>query len=98
MGVNEGEGAGRTPGAAPVAFAPNPFNDATRIRYTAQAAGRLELEAFDATGRLVDRLQTDVKAGVGVISWRPKDLGAGLYFLKVKTPGHETVLKALRTD
>ena len=57
-----------------------------------------ELEAYDATGRLVDRLATDVKAGVGVINWKPRDLGAGLYFLKVKTPGQESVLKALLTD
>jgi len=78
--------------------APNPFSGATQIRYSAQTAGRLELEAYDATGRLVDRLATDVKAGPGVVDWQPKDLGAGLYFLKVKTPGHEMVIKALRTD
>jgi len=78
--------------------APNPFSGATQIRYSAQAAGRLEIEAYDATGRLVDRLATDVKAGPGVVDWQPRDLGAGLYFLKVKTPGRESVFKALRTD
>ena len=78
--------------------APNPFSDATQIRYSAQTAGRLELEAYDATGRLVDRMVIDVKAGVGVLSWRPQELGAGLYFLKVKTPDHESVIKALRTE
>jgi len=81
-----------------IGAAPNPFSDATRIHYSMRTAGRLELEAYDATGRLVDRLVTQVKAGVGVVNWRPRGLGAGLYFLKVKTPDHETVLKTLRTE
>jgi serine protease len=77
---------------------PNPFSEATTIRYSASAPGRLEVEAYDATGRLVDRLVAEVKVGDGAVNWRPKNLGAGLYFLKVKTPGHESVFKALRTD
>jgi hypothetical protein len=98
MGVSEAEGASGTRDAARLICAPNPFNNATRVRYFMRTAGRLELEAYDATGRLVDRLVTDVKAGVGVLNWRPQGLGAGLYFLKVRTPDHESVIKALRTE
>jgi hypothetical protein len=98
LGVSEREGVSRTRDAARLACAPNPFNNATQVRYFMPAAGRLELEAYDATGRLVDQLVTDVKAGVGVLNWRPQGLGAGLYFLKVRTPGRESVIKALRTE
>jgi hypothetical protein len=81
-----------------IAAAPNPFKRATRISYSALAAGRLDVEAYDPTGRLVDRLAANVKAGPGAIDWSPKRLGAGLYFLKVKVPGKESVIKALLTD
>lgn len=81
-----------------VTAAPNPFSRATRISYSALTAGRLDVEAYDATGRLVDRLALNVKAGPGAVNWKPRDLGAGLYFLKVKTPGREAVIKTLLTE
>ncbi len=84
--------------AVRIAAAPNPFSRATRISFSASAAGRLEIEAYDAAGRLADRLAVEVKAGPGAINWRPRQLGAGLYFLKVKTPGREAVIKTLLTE
>ena len=93
--------AGPLPVPSPVVritAAPNPFSRATRISFAAPTAGRLEIEAYDAAGRLVDRLAVNVKAGPGAVNWRPRKLGAGLYFLKVMMPGRESVIKTLLTD
>ena len=81
-----------------IGAAPNPFSGATRVSYSVLTAGRLEIEAYDATGRLVDQLAANVKPGPGVVNWRPKHLGAGLYFLKVRTPDNESVIKTLLTE
>jgi len=64
----------------------------------APTAGRLEIEAYDAAGRLVGRLATNVKPGPGAVNWKPMEMGADLYFLKVKMPGRESVIKALLTE
>jgi hypothetical protein len=96
LGVTE-----RSPVPSPtvrITAAPNPFSHATRISYSTPTAGRLEIEAYDAAGRLVDRLAMNVNAGPGTANWKPKELGAGLYFLKVKVPGREAIIKTLLTE
>ena len=77
---------------------PNPIGPRVTLSFTTPVAGHARLGIYDAAGRLADRLAVEVKAGPGAINWRPRQLGAGLYFLKVKTPGREAVIKTLLTE
>ncbi len=77
---------------------PNPFCQATRIRYTSRQAGNMELSVYDAAGALVERVTTHIEAGSGTFSWRPKNLSRGVYFLDVRTPEDKARLKVLLVE
>jgi hypothetical protein len=95
-GVTEQPGA---PGLDGRAYClPNPFRGGTFVHYTARAAGTVEVRAFDAAGREVDRLQFTTGPGAGSVSWRPANLSRGTYFLRVSTSGDESVAKVLVLD
>ena len=81
-----------------IRLAPNPFNRGTRISYDMPTAGRLTIRVYDAGGRAVSRVfDQDVGAGRGVITWTPKGLTAGIYFLKAKLPAGTQTEKILLT-
>jgi flagellar hook assembly protein FlgD len=49
---------------------PNPFGGMTSIRYSLANESPVELSVFDASGRLVRNLVSDVKgSGVHVVEW-----------------------------
>lgn len=77
---------------------PNPFSRAAGILYASSASGRAELVAYDAGGRQVEQAVFEATAGKGRFLWRPKGLIPGIYFLKVRTPGSESVVKVLLLD
>ena len=68
---------------------PNPFNNATQIRFALDAPGEVELTIFDALGRTVDVLKRSYStAGEKMLPWNATDengilLGSGLYFYRV---------------
>jgi len=73
---------------AEVAAAPNPFNPAAVVSYTAPRAGFATLRAYDVAGRLVDTLLAGpVDAGPGEVAWRPRRLGSGVYLLRFEVGG-----------
>lgn len=72
---------------------PNPFEGATRIRFTLPDAGALSAYVFDAQGRLVRRLLAEYAAVAGeqIVEWDGSDdtgarRGAGVYFIRIVTP------------
>lgn len=78
-----------------LAIAPNPFRKQTVISYNVTSAGRFGIEAYDASGRMLDKVDFDVPAGRGVYVWQPQNLARGVYFLMIKTPDFTTRTKAL---
>lgn len=72
---------------------PNPFNPMTSLRYDVAATGRVVLAVYDASGRLVRKLQDGVlQAGKYQAFWdgRADDgarVGSGVYFARLETNG-----------
>ncbi len=93
--VGLAESPGRVRAARWFEVVPNPFRKGTFVNYFSSTAGRLELEAYDATGRLVEETGLEIGGGSGVYHWQPKNLAHGVYFLNIRTPDKETVTKVL---
>lgn len=74
---------------------PNPFRKKALIHYFANTPGKLTIEAYDATGRLVDQWGKNVSAGPGSFLWQPRNLSRGIYFLSVTTGDTKTRIKAV---
>lgn len=72
---------------------PNPFNPQTTLRFEIPAAGRVQLEVFDARGRRVARLQdAALPAGSHETTWDGRDdagqpAPSGVYFARLEFPG-----------
>lgn len=72
---------------------PNPFNPMTAMRYDVAAPGRVVLSVYDASGRLVRKLQDGLlAAGRYEALWdgRRDDgsrVGSGVYFARLETNG-----------
>ena len=63
---------------------PNPLRvDKATVRFSLPAAGRVRVQLFDATGRLVETpLDRDLSAGTHRVEW-PSRAPSGVYFVKV---------------
>jgi enediyne biosynthesis protein E4 len=82
---------------------PNPFRDATSLRYVLPAAGPVRLTVHDVAGRRVAVLEDGVReAGGHVVAWDGlvggKRAGAGVYFVRLTAgrtvrTGRVTVLR-----
>lgn len=79
---------------------PNPFGGRTSIRYQTASKGKVLLEIYDISGRLVKVLVNEVK-GIGVhkVSWDGKDerskrVPGGIYFYRLIT-GNKVVNRKL---
>jgi hypothetical protein len=75
---------------------PNPFHPLTWIRYTIPSAGSVQLSIFDASGRIVRRIQREhAVPGFQRMLWDGRDeaggrLPAGVYFCRIAGPGGAT--------
>lgn len=75
---------------------PNPFNPATQIRYTLDAAGVVRLTVFNKLGQEVARLiNTSQAAGNYTVTWDAQNASSGLYFYKLEVDGHAEIGKML---
>jgi hypothetical protein len=80
---------------------PNPFGYLTRIEYTMPSAGRVRIEVYDVSGRLIRTLlDGSVAPGVHAVSWdarngNGKDVASGIYFVRMISFGRASVRKAL---
>ena len=72
---------------------PNPFNPKTNIAFSLAEPGRVRLEIFDLSGRLVRTLiDAQADAGEHVAEWNGRDangapVSSGIYFAKVSANG-----------
>lgn len=92
------------PGASPLSFAgawPNPVAGRATLSYALPAAGRVTIDAYDATGRRVARvLEAEAAAGPGAATWDGRDdagraLPRGLYFLRLGFAGETRSAKVV---
>jgi hypothetical protein len=73
---------------------PNPFRSAngTTIHYSVPKAGGIQINIFDAAGRLINTLAAQAQLGDNYITWDGKSkngsrITSGVYFYQIKTPG-----------
>ena len=63
---------------------PNPFNPNTTIRYDINKSDKINMSAYDVSGRLVDVLIDEFHTpGSYNFVWEAHDLPSGLYFIKL---------------
>lgn len=77
----------------PVAFAlqqnyPNPFKNATTIRYNVRERAPVTIQIFDLQGRLVTKLvDREVEPGNYAVRFNPQALANGIYFYRMQVGG-----------
>ena len=69
---------------------PNPFNASTTIPFTLDRAGRVKIDLYDITGRLVGAfsqtpLQKWYPAGTHEVVWDAEGMPSGIYFVRMET-------------
>ncbi len=75
---------------------PNPLNASTTIRFTMPRAGRASIRVYDALGRQVATLlDSGLSAGEKAVLWKPDNLAAGVYLIRIFTPSGEKTVKTL---
>jgi hypothetical protein len=93
--------------ALPTQFAfalpsPNPFTVSTVIELALPVAGKVEVEVFGIAGERVRTLADGERpAGIARLSWDGRDDGgsampAGIYFARVRVPGHQAVRRIVK--
>jgi hypothetical protein len=81
--------------------APNPFAVLTAIRYTVASSGRVSLNVYDVSGRLVRTLvDKEMHKGCHEVKWRGKDsqgknVAKGVYFYRLQADGVELTKKLI---
>lgn len=81
--------------------APNPFRGTMAFRFTTPAAGRVAIRVFDASGRLVRRLDARSGAGPQELQWDGRDeqgrsVPSGMLFYEVTANGARQSGRMLR--
>ncbi len=75
-----------SPTALALSAAPNPFNPATRIRFTLPRAEKVQLDVYNLQGQLVRRLQEgELAAGEHAVVFDGSDLSSGVYIAQLQT-------------
>ena len=75
---------------------PNPFNNATVIRFSLPAALHVDVKIYNLRGRLVAHPACGLfSAGKHDLIWKPQDQPSGVYFCRIETASTSTVLKLL---
>jgi subtilisin family serine protease len=105
-GPTELEAAARDTRPAPESFrlstmTPNPFRDATEVRYAVPEPVAVRIEVYDVRGRLVRALvDRPVSAGEFRATWDGRDAAGrpaapGIYFVRLTAPGVERTVKGV---
>ncbi len=77
---------------------PNPFNDATVIRFSLPAAQHITLKIYDTAGRLIHTLiEADLPAGPHQVTFKPtqSNLASGIYFYELRAGSNLTARKKM---
>jgi hypothetical protein len=94
-------GGGETSGALRQNF-PNPFRDATTIRYEVEDGGDVEIVVYDLQGREVERLVDGFREpGEYTVEWdgrsaADREVAAGIYVVRMSTSGGTSTIRVLR--
>lgn len=65
---------------------PNPFNSATRISFILHRTDHVKLDIYTIDGRQAEVLIDGImQAGEHEISWSPRELSSGIYFVRLKS-------------
>ncbi|MFN8178298.1 MAG: zinc-dependent metalloprotease family protein [bacterium] len=81
---------------------PNPFTNQTSVAYSVARSGSVTLRVFDVAGRLVSTLvNAPQEAGRHTVDWNGYDsngraASAGVYFVRLETPGEARTVRTLR--
>jgi hypothetical protein len=77
--------------SAPVLFAenfPNPFRQSTTIKYRLRDQGKVLVQVFDATGKLVEVLRNQQQTdGVYQVNWNAGNRPPGIYYATISVEG-----------
>lgn len=75
---------------------PNPFNPATTISFSLNRPGMVTVDIYNTAGQKVTELfNGSLDAGTKQLLWKPSDLSAGVYFVRVATGGNVLTDKML---
>jgi photosystem II stability/assembly factor-like uncharacterized protein len=73
---------------------PNPFNPSTTITFATALDGRVGLNVYDVSGRLVATVMNEnLKAGTHTVTFNADRLATGVYFYKLSTSSGEITRK-----
>ncbi|MBN2017237.1 MAG: T9SS type A sorting domain-containing protein [Candidatus Cloacimonetes bacterium] len=73
---------------------PNPFNNRTTISYSLKSASPISFEIYNLKGQLIEIiLDENIQAGDHTLEWNCQNVPAGVYFLKMKAGGEESIIK-----
>lgn len=77
---------------------PNPVQDRLTLLYALENSGALNIELFDATGRLVRRLRDEAAIGAGLYSAEVSLAGlpGGTYYLRLRSGGQTATLPVVK--
>lgn len=87
------------PAPAPDRLVPNPFRTSTTMHFTLGEAGPVDVAVYDLSGRRVRELVArPLEAGEQRVTWDGRDdagarVGAGIYFVRLRTAGGERIVK-----
>ncbi len=71
---------------------PNPFRQATTIRYDVATPRRVVIKVYDLMGREVAELVNwDHQPGTYTVQWRPQGLASGLYYCRIDAGSFQAV-------
>ena len=85
MGATTGEEIGTT--FALGAINPNPTSGTSMISYSLQHDARIRLSIYDLQGREIAVLANgEQSGGAHVAAWQGSNIGAGVYFVRLRTP------------
>ncbi len=69
---------------------PNPFNPVTTIDFSLPVTARIDLDVFDITGKLVEKLVSgNKKAGKYFVRFDASKLSSGVYFYRLNVDGRD---------
>ncbi|UCE67342.1 MAG: T9SS type A sorting domain-containing protein [Candidatus Zixiibacteriota bacterium] len=75
---------------------PNPFNNATALKYNLSQAGNVSITIYNILGQEVARLLNDYQnPGAKTITWNAASLSSGIYFARMKTEDYSGSIKLL---
>ncbi|MEO0162524.1 MAG: T9SS type A sorting domain-containing protein, partial [candidate division WOR-3 bacterium] len=75
---------------------PNPAKGVIRLRFNSPDERKITIKIYDVCGRLVNEKNIiKSKIGMNELLITPKDLSAGVYFVRLETDGYQKVEKAI---